>query len=136
MSKVYVVCYDDGYLSEIRVSFTDIDLAEQHAEERAAKNGIGAIVLELDLLDEAPTVEPYWVYVTSMRLPSGIIERRDVHKNWEWSYDQPLGLGPLETRTSISGGGKIKLISTLGYDPRQTLNDHNSQVKLHGGFEL
>lgn len=137
VTKVYVVCYDDGYLSEIKVAFTDIDLAQTHADERAIRQGIGAIVLELDLLTELPKVERYWVYTTSIRVPSGIIERRDVFSNWEWSYDEPLGLEPDETRTSVSGGRRgVKLISTLGYDQRQTLNDHNSQVTLHGGFTL
>lgn len=127
---LFLVAYEDGYLSDIQAAFTDEALAQVHAEDT------GGTVVPIRVFSRAPTRTVRYTYVTQLERTSGIVKRRDFHETPEWEYENPIELDGKETRTIGPGGLRGSTIVTYGYDKNTASAAHEQAIKDNKGIDL
>lgn len=132
---LYLVVPDDAYHADIKVAFTDEIDAEEHVAH-LAQSGLGANWVPIQVLDELPDSRPWWLFVTTIR-PNGMIQRRDIHQNVEWSYENSVADGdPVHLINPASSDPRWHIVKTIGYDFARSRDEHEEQVTKLGGFTI
>lgn len=126
---LFLIAYDDGYLSELKVAFTDEILADEHAVETRG------VVVPITVYDHTPAMTVRFTYTTTLDA-NGIVKRRDFHKTPEYEYENPIEVLPGATKSSVVSTRGYKTISTYGYDQSRTARDHEDIIKENKGIDL
>lgn len=135
-TTLHLLVPDDAYHADIKVAFTDLYTAEEH-QARLAETGVGATVVPIQMLDELPESRPWWLFVTTIR-PNGIIQRRDIHQNVEWSYENTVAdnQDPIHIINPSSSDPRAHIVKTIGYNFGRAKAEHDEQVEKLGGFSI